>query len=179
MFLTTFVQNLVKYLQLATTHPSKENHLYQDIVRTEQLSREGTIWYAVNHGDSINLDRFIDKFDEECLKQRDHMGATPLHILCLRNFPDVAMDIIKRFPNRGLDVYCPDESLGLGRFTGENCLHIAIVQHNMVLTKFLVDTCGADLFGQEAVGEFFSPGGGGESDGVLRWFPVILRGRVQ
>jgi len=179
MFLTTFVQNLVKYLQLATTHPSKDNHLYQDNVRTEQLSQEGTIWYAANHGDRINLDRFIDRFDEECLKQRDQMGATPLHILCLRKFPDVAMDIIKRFPNRGLDVYCPDESLGLGRFTGENCLHIAIVQHNMVLTKFLVDTCGADLFGQEAVGEFFSPGGGGESDGVLRWFPVILRGRVQ
>jgi len=85
MFLPTFVQNLVKYLQLATTHPSKEKHLYQDNVRTEQLCLEGTIWYAANHGDRINLDRFIDRFDEECLKQRDQMGATPLHILCLRS----------------------------------------------------------------------------------------------
>ena len=119
--------------------------------QTEQLSKEGTIQHAASHGDRVNLLKMIDQTGGDCLKERDAVGATPLHILCLFGHSALAMEVVQMFPERGLDVYEGDI------YQGENCLHIAIVQHNMELAKCLVETCGCDLFAQEAVGTFFLP----------------------
>ena len=85
--------------------------------------------------------------NETCLEERDPVGATPLHLLCLFGHTSLAMEIISKYPERGLDMYDLKQSKQnddntennkkptLSPYHGENCLHIAIVKHDMELVK--------------------------------------------
>ena len=149
--------------------------------QTEQFNTEDTFWYAVKFGQRDNLMNFIEgdkdclpkekrvEANETCLEERDPVGATPLHLLCLFGHTSLAMEIISKYPERGLDMYDLKQSKQnddntennkkptLSPYHGENCLHIAIVKHDMELVKCLVENCGEELFKQETIGSFFLP----------------------
>ncbi|XP_048774116.2 transient receptor potential cation channel subfamily V member 5-like isoform X10 [Ostrea edulis] len=94
------------------------------------------------------------KFRDCCwdIDQRGSVGETVLH-LCLLNATAIHADLAKRliqaFPKMMNDIYLADE------YFGESILHIAIVNEDPAMVKFLLDN-GADVH-ERACGNFFSP----------------------
>ncbi|XP_056012638.1 transient receptor potential cation channel subfamily V member 5-like isoform X6 [Ostrea edulis] len=101
-------------------------------------------------------DNFVEdkKFRDCCwdIDQRGSVGETVLH-LCLLNATAIHADLAKRliqaFPKMMNDIYLADE------YFGESILHIAIVNEDPAMVKFLLDN-GADVH-ERACGNFFSP----------------------
>ncbi|XP_022322067.1 transient receptor potential cation channel subfamily V member 5-like isoform X7 [Crassostrea virginica] len=94
------------------------------------------------------------KFRECCwdINQTGSVGETVLH-LCLLNATAIHADLAKRliqaFPKMINDIYLADE------YFGESILHIAIVNEDPAMVKFLLDN-GADVH-ERACGNFFCP----------------------
>ncbi|XP_073981957.1 transient receptor potential cation channel subfamily V member nanchung isoform X2 [Rhodnius prolixus] len=86
------------------------------------------------------------------LKERGAVGETILH-LCLLNATSIHADLAKRllrfYPMLINDIYMSDE------YYGENVLHIAIVNEDPAMVKFLLDS-GAN-FHERCVGNFMCP----------------------
>ncbi|XP_062582287.1 transient receptor potential cation channel subfamily V member 5-like isoform X4 [Saccostrea cucullata] len=107
--------------------------------------------YLHNKPDESVEDR---KFRECCwdIDQRGSVGETILH-LCLLNATAIHADLAKRliqaFPKMINDIYLADE------YFGESILHIAIVNEDPAMVKFLLDN-GADVQ-ERACGNFFCP----------------------
>ena len=100
------------------------------------------------------------------LEARDPAGASPLHIMLLYNTDlhiQLACEVILQYPDR-----CEDQYLGgvfgengqeiPDRYTGENALHLAIVNGNRELAQLLCATRPTVLT-HHATGRFFAPGG--------------------
>lgn len=110
---------------------------------------------SMNKRDSIvdlGQEKVETKFVCFDLKQRGAVGETLIH-LCMLNGTDLhnelAKRLLKHFPNMINDIYLSDE------YYGENALHIAIVNENPVMVKFLLMQ-GADV-NQRCCGKFFCP----------------------
>lgn len=106
------------------------------------------------------------------LKERGAVGESILH-LCLLNATTVHSDIAKRllrfYPNLINDIYLSDEYYGRHRRTffcikaklgfryraGENVLHVAVVNEDPGMVKFLLEA-GAN-FNERCFGNFWSP----------------------
>lgn len=94
------------------------------------------------------------KFRECCwdIEQTGSVGETILH-LCLLNATAIHADLAKRliqaYPKMINDIYLADE------YFGESILHIAIVNEDPAMVKFLLDN-GADVH-ERACGNFFCP----------------------
>lgn len=86
------------------------------------------------------------------LKERGAVGETILH-LCLLNATSLHADIAKRllrfYPKLINDIYISDE------YYGENVLHIAIVNEDPSMVKFLLDS-GVN-FQERCFGNFMCP----------------------
>ncbi|XP_025837236.1 transient receptor potential cation channel subfamily V member 5 [Agrilus planipennis] len=86
------------------------------------------------------------------LKERGAVGETILH-LCLLNATSLHADIAKRllkfYPKLINDIYMSDE------YYGENVLHIAIVNEDPAMVKFLLES-GAN-YQERCIGSFMSP----------------------
>ncbi|KAK7863240.1 hypothetical protein R5R35_001452 [Gryllus longicercus] len=86
------------------------------------------------------------------LRERGAVGETILH-LCLLNATAVHADIAKRllrfYPKLVNDIYMCDE------YYGESVLHVAIVNEDPAMVKFLLDS-GADVH-ERCFGNFMSP----------------------
>ncbi|XP_069703754.1 transient receptor potential cation channel subfamily V member 5 isoform X2 [Periplaneta americana] len=86
------------------------------------------------------------------LKERGAVGETCLH-LCLLNATSIHADLAKRllrfYPKLINDIYMCDE------YYGESVLHLAIVNEDPAMVKFLLDS-GAD-FHERCVGNFMCP----------------------
>ncbi|XP_065210023.1 transient receptor potential cation channel subfamily V member 5 isoform X2 [Planococcus citri] len=98
----------------------------------------------------------VEKLDKiECrevcwdLKERGAVGETILH-LCLLNATSIHADLAKRllkfYPKLINDIYISDE------YYGESVLHVAIVNEDPSMVKFLLDS-GAD-FHERCIGNF-------------------------
>ena len=129
-------------------------------VRTKQridFETEGTFWYSAKKGDEKKVLELIDK-DETVLNERDDVGATALHIVCLFKHTQLAMELYKRYPERALDRYekGTEGTNDFDKYTGETALHIAIMKKNVELADYLV-TEHPKLLDIEAVGKFFQP----------------------
>ncbi|XP_014253746.1 transient receptor potential cation channel subfamily V member 6 [Cimex lectularius] len=96
----------------------------------------------------------MSKYRDVCwdLKERGAVGETILH-LCLLNATSIHADLAKRllrfYPKLINDVYMSDE------YYGENVLHIAIVNEDPAMVKFLLDS-GVD-FHERCIGNFMCP----------------------
>ncbi|XP_055376227.1 transient receptor potential cation channel subfamily V member 5 [Condylostylus longicornis] len=131
--------------------------------RTKQLPE---IRAMDNPDDDFNIDEHTPEVSEEeymnnphkykvvvwNLNERGAVGETILH-LCLLNATSLHADLAKRllrfYPKLILDVYMSDE------YYGESVLHIAIVNEDPAMVKFLLDA-GADV-NQRCCGAFMSP----------------------
>ncbi|XP_044592870.1 transient receptor potential cation channel subfamily V member 5 isoform X1 [Cotesia glomerata] len=106
--------------------------------------------------DSIVDDSKIDKskYREVCwnLSERGAVGETILH-LCMLNATALHADLAKRllrfYPRLINDIYISDE------YYGENVLHIAIVNEDPAMVKYLLDS-GADVH-ERCFGNFMCP----------------------
>uniref|UniRef100_T1IIR8 Ion transport domain-containing protein n=1 Tax=Strigamia maritima TaxID=126957 RepID=T1IIR8_STRMM len=117
-------------------------------LRPEELSNSTDLNGATSKKIDMNKHRLV------CWKmdQRGAVGETLLH-MCLLNASSVHADLAKRliklFPKLISDYYISDE------YYGEATLHMAIVNEDLPMVKFLLDN-GADFHGR-CFGSFFSP----------------------
>ncbi|XP_035213588.1 transient receptor potential cation channel subfamily V member 5-like, partial [Stegodyphus dumicola] len=94
------------------------------------------------------------QFREVCwdLDQRGSVGESALHMCFLISSPlhaDLAKRLVKLFPKLINDIYQSDE------YYGENVLHMAIVNEDPAMVKFLLDH-GVN-YHERATGAFFTP----------------------
>ena len=64
--------------------------------------------------------------DPDVLDQRDAVGASPIHVAFLLGLADVGKELVQAYPTHATYVYVE------GPYTGENILHIAIIQQVFV-----------------------------------------------
>ncbi|ESO10140.1 hypothetical protein HELRODRAFT_72856 [Helobdella robusta] len=86
------------------------------------------------------------------LDERGSLGETPLHVCFLNATPthaELAKRLLAIYPNLINDVYVNDE------FYGESVLHMAIVNEDPAMVKYLLDR-GSDMH-QRCSGTFFLP----------------------
>ncbi len=158
--------------------PAKKTLEYnrQESSQAQLFEENGTLWHAIKnctckiHG-AEHSKNILDTFenDDESLRIRDDVGATPLHLICLYKNTKLAKQVINKFPEAANDTYEEGKPMidekqndGYNRYTGENCLHIAIVKEDMELIKTLLKGESerddeSKLVHHEAVGKFFQP----------------------
>ncbi|GAB6027573.1 hypothetical protein CHUAL_001812 [Chamberlinius hualienensis] len=111
----------------------------------------------INHLHKIVSNFFLldqSKFRECCwdVNNRGAVGETVLHICLLQGTSvhfDLAKRLLKFFPHLISDIYLSDE------YYGENVLHMAIVNEDPAMVKYLLDN-GVN-YHQRCVGSFFNP----------------------
>ena len=136
--------------------PNSPTALSSVELQTQLARQKGSMNYALLHADRDTLFSHIQLRSESCLRERDAVGATAIHLLCLFNSPahiNIAREIIHTFQHMDL---CSDVYEG-PLYQGENCLHIATVNKNKDMVDLLLEVCPKQLE-QRAVGSFFSPG---------------------
>ena len=76
--------------------------------------------------------------------ERDHCGATVLHMALLYRNNGMAKRIVQEFPESVLDEFTSGTSHALtdNSYTGEVALHIAIVNRDVEMVSFLLDSSG-------------------------------------
>ncbi len=104
------------------------------------------------------------------MEKRGAVGETALHVCFLKGTAlhyALAKRLIKLFPNIVNDIYISDE------YYGENALHMAIVNEDPSMVKFLLKH-GADVY-QRAVGKFFccDDQKSGRVDSILQENPIL------
>ncbi|CAG5117325.1 unnamed protein product [Candidula unifasciata] len=119
----------------------------------DQAKIDSIMMMESNQIDAI-LSKQDHKFRFQCwdLDKRGTVGETILH-LCLLNATQTHADLAKRllffFPKMINDIYCGEE------YYGETVLHLAIVNEDPAMVKFLLDK-GADVEAR-VCGNFFTP----------------------
>ena len=167
--------------RLLSTLLKAEHQWHHAGIEQSKVALRGESWQGLlfQGGSSLKKFRQWIGVDPTVLTQRDAAGATPLHLMLLYNTElhmKLASEVIRKYPERCADQYIggvqydkvelhaetneeritqtwiPDE------YTGENSLHIAIVNRNIEMARQLIDAC-PDQLEHHAVGEFFSPEG--------------------
>ncbi|XP_035731600.1 transient receptor potential cation channel subfamily V member 5-like isoform X1 [Vespa mandarinia] len=102
--------------------------------------------------DETKIDKSKHRLVCWSLSERGAVGETILH-LCMLHATAIHADLAKRllrfYPNLINDIYISDE------YYGENVLHIAIVNEDPAMVKYLLDS-GADVH-ERCFGSFMSP----------------------
>ena len=122
---------------------------------------EDPIWSTVFAGDKEALFELIDR-DPAVMDKRDAVGATPFLLLCLFNAPkhiEIVQLLAERYKER-FPQWCVAQYTGDAEapYTGENALHIAIINQNVGLAELLLQTAAEELLKHKATGKFFAPG---------------------
>ena len=122
----------------------------QITIRDERQHHQG-LFGAILAGD---LAQVLDLVEHNCtcLEQVDAVGATPVHFAFLRRKTNIGKELVLRYP------HCATYTYGQGPYLGENILHIAIMQQNVDLVRWLLGANPA-LLNAEVVGKFFAPAG--------------------
>mmetsp|Transcript_6305 Transcript_6305/g.19137 ORF Transcript_6305/g.19137 Transcript_6305/m.19137 type:complete len:700 (-) Transcript_6305:222-2321(-) len=120
--------------------------------QTEAHRVRGTIWNAIVDANLTEVQRHVSR-DRSLLLSRGPVGETPLHLACLLNSP--AHLSIVRYILQVNPALIRDEYQG-SEYQGENCLHIAVVNHQLPLVRTLLQQC-PDLLRGRATGNFFAP----------------------
>jgi len=117
-----------------------------------EVSRDArTIWGAVRNGNIDNISALIKTKGEIILSSRGSVGESPIHSSLLYGNQHVAKWLIENYPN------LIDQTYGKGIYKGENLLHIAIVNKDYDMVKFLVER-SPELLKGKATGSFFQVG---------------------
>eukprot|EP00930_Biecheleria_cincta_P004981 TRINITY_DN10590_c0_g1_i1.p1 TRINITY_DN10590_c0_g1~~TRINITY_DN10590_c0_g1_i1.p1 ORF type:complete len:737 (-),score=83.20 TRINITY_DN10590_c0_g1_i1:156-2366(-) len=128
----------------------------QQELQATNSREEKSIWRYVKEDDSQGLLNKVKK-QPEVLQQRGSLGETPLHSLCLYQHFELARCIASRYPKLITDQYSKPH------YYGENCLHMAIVAHQIDMVHFFLETGHKHglldkLLGAKATGTFFQRG---------------------
>ncbi|KAG2493527.1 hypothetical protein HYH03_008341 [Edaphochlamys debaryana] len=124
------------------------------------MDSAGTAWHAVKYG---NLEMITRLFPSQCnVYSKGPVGENVFHIAMLLNTPStlaIAKYLVKLYGKTLVNTPYQErkaESDPPGQYEGETALHIAIVNHDFDMVKFLVQN-GADSRAR-AYGSFFQPG---------------------
>lgn len=119
-------------------------------------NKDCDIWHLVKEG---NEQLVLDEVRRQpaVLHLRGPLGETPLHMLVLYRHFNLARRIAMAYPSLITDQYSSRQ------YHGENCLHIAIVLHNVGFVRFLLEMGSKngllrDLMAAKADGLFFAMG---------------------
>ena len=129
--------------------------------QAQAFEEEGCLWYAIKRcNERSHHSDILNHFEEHPthLNARDDAGATPLHLVCLFRNTELAKQLIKKFPDAAKALYVKTDRSN--KYTGENCLHIAIVNKDIELINVLLDgesDRDEPLVDNEATGDFFLP----------------------
>ena len=104
------------------------------------------------------------------INKRGAVGETPLHICLLAGstlHKELAKRLVKLFPALVNDIYLTDE------YYGENALHMAIVNEDPNMVKFLL-SYNADIY-QRCCGKFFCPDDqkSGRQESLMQEYPIL------
>ncbi|CAF1031094.1 unnamed protein product [Rotaria sordida] len=120
--------------QLAAEALDEELNLSAVERQTEASHKGGTIWEAVRKADQAALERLLDT-DHNSIYARGPVGDCPIHMLFLYGTGahlNMARYLITRFPETVVQIYNQPE------YYGEIALHIAIVNRNASIVKWLL-----------------------------------------
>jgi transient receptor potential cation channel subfamily V protein 6 len=131
-------------------------------MQTAHAASAGGIWAALKTGDEEGVKRLVGA-RPKCLVERGPVGETPLHLMLLygggMSFTDSPQLRSAKFigetrPAAVNDVYVGSE------YYGESALHIAVVNRNVELVRWLLQTSEDTpaLLAARATGRFFSKG---------------------
>ena len=160
--------------------PRSETYLGNPLEQSRKALKKGA-WQGWLYRGGSDLDKFrkLMHADPDVLKKRDAAGASPLHLMLLYGTDlhiELAFEIISQYPERCEDQYIGDQEIDgfeydeasgeekpiktwvPDEYTGENCLHIAIVNGNVEMVQLLCDT-RAEQLKHHAEGKFFQPEG--------------------
>ena len=132
-------------------------------LQTAHAASAGGLWQALKTGDEDEVKALVARDGERALRQRGPVGETPLHLMVLYGGASSmersaqlrsARHVGERFPKTVNDVYVGDE------YFGESALHIAVVNKNVELVRWLLATSvdAKGLLAARATGRFFSRG---------------------
>ncbi|GAX79471.1 hypothetical protein CEUSTIGMA_g6912.t1 [Chlamydomonas eustigma] len=117
----------------------------------------GTSWYAVKHG---NLEMITKLFPSQCnVYLKGPVGENVFHVAMLLNTPSslaIAKYLVKLYGKQLVNTPYQERSFSAdtpGQYEGETALHIAIVNRDFDMVKFLIQN-GADVRAR-AYGAFF------------------------
>mmetsp|Transcript_1453 Transcript_1453/g.3191 ORF Transcript_1453/g.3191 Transcript_1453/m.3191 type:complete len:1024 (-) Transcript_1453:1638-4709(-) len=132
---------------------SKSNVVQQ----AKLLDSAGTAWHAVKYG---NLEMITKLFPGQCnVYNKGPVGDNVFHVAMLLNTPStlaIAKYLVKLYGKTLVNTPYQErkhESDEPGQYEGETALHIAIVNHDFDMVKFLIQA-GADIQAR-AYGSFF------------------------
>ncbi len=140
-------------------------------IHTEQLRQfnEGA-WKAVKDGEVKVLKKLVEQKEFNPLA-RGAFGETILHTALLFNRDEIAMFIVDRFPVLINSIYKH------AVYKGETAVHMAIVNQNFKMLKFLIRR-GAVINGCHATGAFFKREGGTAYYGETPLHFAVCTGQV-
>ncbi|GFS44729.1 transient receptor potential cation channel subfamily V member 5 [Trichonephila inaurata madagascariensis] len=130
---------------------NKDRPKHKQLPQNRESDSKSSVKSSAIH---IEKEEGVPQFREVCwdLDQRGSVGETVLHLCLLVSTPihaELAKRLVRMFPKLINDVYQSDE------YYGENVLHMAIVNEDPVMVKFLLDH-GAN-YNERAIGSFFTP----------------------
>ncbi|GFR48585.1 hypothetical protein Agub_g10488 [Astrephomene gubernaculifera] len=130
------------------------------VQQAKLMDSAGTAWHAVKYG---NLEMITRLFPSQCnVYSKGPVGENVFHIAMLLNTPStlaIAKYLVKLYGKTLVNTPYQErksEADPPGQYEGETALHIAIVNHDFDMVKFLVQN-GADVRAR-AYGSFFQPG---------------------
>lgn len=133
---------------------AKEGKSEADVEKqTEKAHATDTIWSFIRSGDVDGVKKLISK-DPSVMRDRGPVGEIPLHLCFLYNSEkqiQMAWDMIAEDKSLVLEEYSGVE------YSGENVLHIAIINRRLDLVKKLVEM-EPKLLLSRATGNFFKVG---------------------
>lgn len=132
-------------------------------LQTAHAASAGGIWRALKTGSEDEVKALCERDGEKALRERGPVGETPLHLMLLYGGASSmersaqlrsAKYVGEKFPKTVNDVYVG------GEYFGESALHIAIVNKNVDLVRWLLATSVnvKGLLAARATGRFFSRG---------------------
>eukprot|EP00667_Euglena_gracilis_P003616 EG_transcript_3627 len=128
----------------------------------QHLDHEVGIFGAIQAGDLPRVLQCIEE-DKAALSKRDGAGAAPIHAAFLYGKADLGKVLLQKYPECALHKYVGT------LYTGENILHIAIVQRDVPLALWLLER-SPQLLNAEATGHFFEPAG----DAYFGGYPLLF-----
>uniref|UniRef100_A0A7S0RFC8 Ion transport domain-containing protein n=1 Tax=Chlamydomonas leiostraca TaxID=1034604 RepID=A0A7S0RFC8_9CHLO len=130
------------------------------VQQAKLMDSAGTAWFAVKHG---NLEMITRLFPSQCnVYSKGPVGDNCFHIALLLNTPStlaIAKYLVKLYGKTLVNTPYQERTHELdtpGHYEGETGLHIAIVNRDFDMVKFLIQA-GADVRAR-CYGAFFQPG---------------------
>lgn len=129
---------------------------HQQVEEQAMLAKVDLFWGFVKDGNVKGVLSEVQK-NPSILHRRGPVGETPLHLLVLFSHFDLAKAIVARYPSLIVDEYVGN------MYRGENCLHIAIVQRDLDMVSFILETSRVNgtlqqVLSARADGDFFARG---------------------